>query len=171
MDPDPASLLPQGRSRETKIRRDAQGRWWNGDDPITHVGLVRAFDAWIEVAEDGRYCLSNDINWAYVAIEGAPVRVEKAMVSGRSVVLSLSDGRTESLDPSTLREDAEGGLYCQVRDGKLAARFESHALMGLADHVREDAQGTFLSVAGETLRPTRVDDPLAFPLAPTSGSA
>lgn len=168
---DPADLLPQGRSRETKIRRDAQGRWWNGEDPITHVGLVRAFDAWIEVAEDGRYCLSNDINWAYVSIEGAPIRVEKAVVSEGSVALSLSDGRTEALDPSTLREDSEGGLYCQVRGRKLAARFESHALMGLADHIGEDAQGTFLSVGGAALRPTQVDDPLAFPLAPTSGSA
>ena len=40
---DPASFL-EGRTRETKIRRDAQGRWFFEDDPLEHPNLVRAFD-------------------------------------------------------------------------------------------------------------------------------
>ena len=33
---DPAQFL-QGRTRETEIRRDARGRWFNGEDRIDHT--------------------------------------------------------------------------------------------------------------------------------------
>ena len=34
------NFLPTGLSRETEIRRDAQGRWFNGPDPIDHPNVV-----------------------------------------------------------------------------------------------------------------------------------
>ena len=60
---DPASVL-SGRTRETKIRRDAAGRWFDDGAEITHVLLTRAFDQWLQPAPDGsgRWCLSNSIN-------------------------------------------------------------------------------------------------------------
>ena len=39
----------------SNIRRDAQGRWWNGGEAIAHPLLTRAFDAWIERADDGPF--------------------------------------------------------------------------------------------------------------------
>lgn len=154
----------QGRSRETKIRRDAQGRWWNGEDPITHPLLVQAFDAWIARAEDGRYCLKNDVNWAYVTIEGAPVAVRAvAFDKDGAIAMRLSDGRTEALDPATLRQGPDGALYCQVRGGTLAARFDRHAAMQLAAAIGEDEAGVYLEIAGAKTRPPAVDDPIAWP--------
>ncbi len=164
---DPGSFLA-GRTRETQIRRDARGRWWNGDDPITHVLLTRAFDSWIARAEDGRLCLSNDINWAYVTIEGAPVFVRSAEIEGDAVMLSLSDGRREPLDPATLREGDDGALYCQVRGGTLAALLESHAAVALDPLVAEDGEGVYLALGSRRVRPPRVVDPLAFPIEPRS---
>lgn len=160
---DPAAML-QGRTRETKIRRDAQGRWFDGDVPITHVLLTQAFDAWIERAEDGRYCLKNDINWAYVAIEGAPVLVRSVELDGDRASLRLSDGRSELLDATTLRESEDGALHCQVRGGQLAARFESHAALQLSPLVGEDERGTYLTLDGARVRPPVASDPLAWPL-------
>jgi len=163
---DPSSMIA-GRTRETKIRRDARGRWFDGDDPIEHPLLTQAFDAWIDRAEDGRYCLRNDINWAYVTIEGAPVFVRSLELEGGSagggvrVWLHLSDRRREPLDPHTLREGRDGALHCQVRGGALAARFDPHAAMQLAPLVHEDAQGTYLELEGTKVRPPVVDDPLA----------
>lgn len=154
-----------GRTRETKIRRDARGRWFDGADPIEHPLLTQAFDAWIDRAEDGRYCLRNDINWAYVTIEGAPVFVRSLELEGEGarVWLQLSGGRREALDPSTLREDREGALHCQVRGGTLAARFDPHAAMQLAPIVAEDSQGTYLALGGTKVRPPVVDDAIAWP--------
>lgn len=150
----------QGRTRETKIRRDALGRWFDGDVPITHALLTQAFDAWIERAEDGRYCLKNDINWAYVTIEGAPVLVRAVELDGDRVTLRLSDGRSEPLDPATLREAEDGALHCQVRGGTLAARFDSHATLQLAPLIGEDERGTYLTLGGQRVRPPLAGDPL-----------
>lgn len=162
---DPSSMIA-GRTRETKIRRDARGRWFDGSDPIEHPLLTQAFDAWIDRADDGRYCLRNDINWAYVTIEGAPVFVRSLELergpAGARAWLQLSDGRREPLDPSTLREDREGALHCQVRGGALAARFDAHAAMQLEPVIHEDAEGTYLALEGRKVRPPMVDDPLAW---------
>ena len=159
-------MLPPGRSRETKIRRDARGHWWNGEEEITHVLLVRAFDSWIERADDGRYCLKNDINWAYVTIEGAPIDVRACKLDreGERVVactLVLSDGRQEPLALRTLREDSDGALYCTVRNGTMPARFDAHAAMQLSDAIGETPDGISVAIAGELFAPPRVADPLA----------
>ena len=163
---DPNEVLPPGRSRETKIRRDARGRWWNGDDEITHVLLSRAFDSWIERTEDGRYCLKNDINWAYVTIEGAPIDV-RACKLGRAgdtitdCTLVLSDGREEPLALRTLREGQDGALYCTVRNGTMPARFDTHAAVQLADALVETDEAASIRIGDETFTPPRVADPLA----------
>jgi hypothetical protein len=160
---DPAMFVEAGRSRETKIRRDARGRWWNGDDPITHANLVTAFDAWLERAEDGRYCLKNDINWAYVTVEGAPIDVRSVHVEDGRASLALSDGRTEQLDVSTLREGPDGALHCTVRSGTMPARFDPHAAMQLAEHAVETARGVEIRIGAAAVVPPKVSDPLATP--------
>lgn len=154
--------IPTGRTRETRIRRDAQGRWFNGDDPITHPNLVRAFDSWIDLAPDGRFCLSNDINWAYITLEGAPLFVRSITLTEGGVTLSLSDGRQEPLDPSTLRQGRGGTLYCQAREGKMAAQFEREAMQKLESVLGEDADGVYLGLDGSRVRPPVLEDPLEW---------
>ena len=157
---DPQQLL-QGRTRETSIRRDARGRWHNGDDPIEHPSVARAFDGWVDRAEDGRYCLSNDINWAYVEIEGPPFFVREARLEpGGRVMLRLSGDLEEPLDPDSLRQDAEGSVYCDVKGGRLAARFDRYALAALVDAAGgDDEQGPYIELGGRRIRPPVVDEP------------
>lgn len=133
----PTISLPEGRSRETRIRRDACGRWFNDGSAITHPKLVSALNRWVQVAEDGRYCLKNDINWAYVQIEGAPIHVQAVHDS----IMTLSNDTREPLKPTTLRMDAHGRLYCQVAHGTMTAQFENHALVQLADHIEATDHG------------------------------
>jgi hypothetical protein len=163
---DPNEILPPGLSRETRIRRDTRGRWWNGEDPITHPMLVKAFDSWIERTDQGRYVLKNDINWAYVTIEGAPIdvracRLERDGERITGCVLVLSDGREEPLALRTLRESSDGALYCDVRGGTMPARFDTHAAVQLSDALVETTAGAALAIAGTTFTPPRVDDPLS----------
>jgi hypothetical protein len=155
------SALLKELPRETTIRRDAQGRWFHDGQPLEHPGLIRAFDSWIDRAEDGRYCLRNEINWAYITLEGPPffVRSLTAEPSGE-VILLVSDGRRHRLDPSTLRQGRDGALYCDVRQGAMTARFDRHAMMQLGDLLREDEQGVYLELGGRAVRPPVVDDPL-----------
>lgn len=152
-----------GATRETNIRRDARGVWYESDVPLEHGNLTRSFDAWVDRADDGRYCLRNDINWAYVAIEGPPVFVRAAAPGPDGVRLTLSDGRRELLDPDTLREGRDGGLYCDVRGGKLHARFDRSAAQALESLVGEDAEGVYLRVGERRIRPPKVANPDAAP--------
>ena len=151
----PESLL--GRSRETEIRRDAQGRWWNGRDPITHPAVTRSFDGWIERAEDGRYRLANAVNWAYVTIEGPPFFVRGITLERPSIdamVLHLSGGLRERLDADSLAEAEDGSLWCAVRGG-LEARFDSHAAMQLEPLLGSGPLGTWLEGDGRRVVPRR----------------
>lgn len=163
-DPPKDTGLPfPGATRETNIRRDATGRWFDGDDPLDHPGLTRSFDRWIDRAEDGRYCLRNDLNWAYVTIEGPPVFVRGARPDASGGLrLSLSDGRSEALDPATLRQGPDGALYCDVRDGRLPARFDRAAMQALEDLLVETGEDTVAIRLGpgRTVTPPRVAAPL-----------
>ena len=151
--------LPPGRSRETTIRRDAEGRWFHEGERVDNEAVARAFDRWVDRAEDGRLILHNDVNWAYVHIEGPPVFVTSAHPGVGEVTLYLSDGRTEPLAPRSLRQDAEGRLYCDVRGGRLWAGFSRKATLQLEPLIGEDAQGVFLEIGGERVRPPVVADP------------
>ena len=122
---------PPGFSRETRIRRDRRGQWFEGNEPVTNPAIASAFDRWIDLAPDGRYCLRNSVNWAYVEIEGAPIFVRSLDVQEDGIELHLSDGRSERLDPSTLSADSEGLLHCLVRDRSMSAAFTNGSLMQL----------------------------------------
>jgi len=153
--------IPEGLSRETTIRRTADGRWFHDGAPIRHDGIRKAFDAWIDRAEDGRYILKNDVNWAYITIEGAPVRVERVKREGDGKLrLVLSDEREEPLDLETVRQDPDGYLYCDVRSGRLTAKFSRHALFDLAPILDEDARGIFLRVGDREVLPPVVREPV-----------
>lgn len=161
MGTDPAQFL-QGRTRETQIRRDGAGRWFNGDDRIDHPNLVRSFDSWIDRAEDGRFCLSNSINWAYIEIEGPAYFVKDIAPTGTQITLQLSGGLEETLDPESLRQGPEGALWCTVRDGRCPARFDNHAVSKMSDAVGEDGDGVYLRIGVQKVRPPEVVDPLSL---------
>jgi hypothetical protein len=159
-DIDPALAL-RGFSRETTLFRDAEGNWFHDGQPLEHANLVRAFDRWIERAPDGRYCVKNDINWAYIRIEGPPFFVRSVSLDASgSPQLLLSNDRCEPLRPDTLRAGRDGALYCDVGAGDMVARFDRHAAMQLEPLIAEDAQGIYVQLAGQRVRPPTVDDPL-----------
>lgn len=166
---EPGQFL-EGRTRETTIVRDAQGRWFFDGEPLEHPNLTRAFDRWVARADDGRYCLKNDINWAYVKLEGPPFFVRSLQIdAGGGVSLLLSNDAHEPLRARTLRADDAGALYCDVGDGSMVARFDRHAAAQLEALIGEDARGIYLDVAGERVRPQVVSDPLQ-PLHGTEGT-
>ena len=146
---DEALLKARGWSRETKIRRDRRGNWFEDDVLIEHPGVKKAFDSWVQRAPDGRYCLKNSIHWVYVELEGPPVFVRRARVLESGIELSLSNGTREHLNPDCLRQSVEGELYCDVNDDELPALFDSNAMADMIDIIDSDEKGFFILV-GET---------------------
>ena len=148
-------------TRESAIRRDTLGRWFHEGELIEHPLIARAFDRWVSRADDGRYCLRNEVDWAYVVIEGPPLFVRSVRIEGPGkVFLILSDEQVQELDANTLRQDKDGALYCDARRGTMTARFDSHAMAQLQELLEEDEQGVYLKWGDDRVRPPLVDDPL-----------
>ena len=159
---DPSQFLA-GKTRETTIRRDALGRWSQDGQALEHPNLIRAFERWIDRAEDGRFCLRNDINWAYITIEGPPLFVRAVQFGADGAPqLQLSDDRVEPLLVSSLRQGPDGALYCDARGGTMVARFDRHAMQQLETILKEDERGVYLALGSERVRPQLVADPLVL---------
>ncbi len=73
-------------------------------------------------------------------MEDAPYLVRGIDADG---VLTLSDGTTEPLDARTLRIDEDDVPYCDVKGGKMPARFAKAAAFALLDGARVAADGLY----------------------------
>jgi hypothetical protein len=146
-------------SRESKIRIDREGRFWHDGERVEHEGLARAFAQWVRWDEESqRYKLENDWDWCWITVEDAPLVVRSISVSDDgSVLLSLSDGTTETLDLATLRVDRQDVPYCTVRNGTLDARFLQAASFALLEHAEPDGNGWALVLGSKRVPIARVD--------------
>ena len=127
---------PEGRSRESSIRLDAQGRFWHEGRPVEHAGLAAALPTWIRRhPDDGRYILSNGYDWTYFTVDDAPYFVRRPRIEPERVVLELSDATEEAWQPETTRIDEGGALYATVKrdapGGPYEAKFTRHAQASL----------------------------------------
>jgi uncharacterized protein len=133
---------PPGRSRESTIRLDRQGRFFHDQEPVTHPGMARAFASWIgRHPDDGRFILNNGWDWTYFEVEEAPFFIDGVEASDERPVLILSDGSREPLDPTTLRTGEAEVLYVRVKGGQFEARFRQAAQIGLAPWLEEAPGG------------------------------
>jgi hypothetical protein len=134
---------PEGRSRESTIRLDAEGRFWHEGRPVEHAGLAAGLHAWISRhPDDGRYVLNNGYDWSYFTVEDAPFRVQALRVEPERVVLLLSDVTEEAWDPEGTRVGDDGALYAAIKTqadgGPYEAKFSRHAQTSLGPMLVED---------------------------------
>jgi uncharacterized protein len=133
---------PEGRSRESTIRLDGEGRFWHDGARVEHEGMARAFASWIRRhPDDGRFILENGWDWTYFTVDDVPYFVRGARVAPDEVVLMLSDGSEEPLDPSSLRVGPRDALYVRVKGGGFEARFTPQAQLALAPLIVEADDG------------------------------
>jgi hypothetical protein len=141
---------PEGRSRESTITLDAEGRFFHHGEPVLHPGMARAFASWIDLHPDnGRFILNNGYDWSYFRVEDAPFFVLGLHEQGAQLWLRLSDGSESPLQPGTLELGARGALYTRVKDDKFRARFTPAAQTALAPWLVSAENGQFfLEIAG-----------------------
>lgn len=141
---------PEGRSRESTIVLDGEGRFFHDGELVEHPGLRDAFHQWIaRHPDDGRFILTNGWDWTYFTVEDAPLFVRAVRPDG---VVSLSNGKEEPLDPTKLVEGEGGILYLATSLG-LEAKFTRTAQAGLAPFLVETADGPGIRVGGVTAVP------------------
>jgi hypothetical protein len=152
------SPAPEGRSRESTIRLDADGRFWHEGAIVEHPGLAAAMHGWISRhPDDRRYILTNGYDWTYFTVEDAPFLVKSVRVEEPRVVLLLDDASEAEWDPRRTRVGERGALYAEVKRGTPAgpfeARFTRHAQVLLAPVlVAGDDGAPAAKVGGAVLR-------------------
>lgn len=133
---------PPGRSRESAIVLDSEGRFWDHGELVTHRGMMDAFASWIRRhPRDGRYVLCNGYDWTYFRVEDAPYFVRAVGGTPEAPTLVLSDRSEEPLDPRRLSVGAGDALYAEVKGGEYEARFTPSAQLALAPLLVEGARG------------------------------
>jgi uncharacterized protein len=148
---------PDGGSRESGIRLDAEGNFSQGGEPFTHPNLVRAFHTWIgRHPTDGRYVLSNGYDWVYLSVDDAPFQVLGLRLEGEQLVAALSDGTEEPFDPARSWVGAGEALYTNVKaaspGGPFVARFTRQAQQALEPYLLEAEGRVAIRVGNRTVQ-------------------
>jgi phosphoglycolate phosphatase-like HAD superfamily hydrolase len=133
---------------------DREGRWLNDGMEITHTRTVEAFWRGLTRDERGRYVVRIGREECPVHLHATPYFVRQVEVSSEEILLWLSDGETESLDPATLALVEERYLHCSVKGGRHEARFNRPAYYELALRLEQDpaGRGYFLPHGGKRYR-------------------
>jgi hypothetical protein len=145
---------PEGRSRESTIRLDREGRFFHDGELVTHPGMARAFASWIaRHPDDDRFILTNGYDWTYFTVDGTPFFVEALRATPAGPVLVLFDGSEEPLEPKALRLEEDGIFATTVKNGAFDARFSRGAQLALAEWLEQDGDGKIdLVVSGTRTR-------------------
>lgn len=149
---------PEGRSRESSIRLDKEGRFWHDGALVEHAGMTRAFASWIgRHPDDGRFVLNNGYDWSYFEVEDVPFFVVRVhgLPSERSRVesvleIELSDGSREPLNPAAFERGTSDALTVRVKNAAYRARFTRSAQLSLAPLLMADENGAiFMSIGSQ----------------------
>ena len=142
---------PEGRSRESSIVLDAEGRFHHDGTFVEHPGMARAFASWIDLhPDDGRFILNNGYDWSYFHVEDVPFFVLGTREEGGVLRLQLSDGSESVLSPESLELGAQGAVYTKVKNDKFRARYTQAAQIALGPWLRAAENGElFLEIAGQ----------------------
>ena len=148
---------PEGRSRESTIRLDGDGRFWHEGNLVEHAKLAQGMHGWISRhPEDRRYILTNGYDWTYFTVDDAPYFVRSIRIDDGSVRLVMSDGSEETWDPAASRIGTGDALYTVVKAshplGPFEAKFTRFAQSQLAPVLSETAAGVGAMVGGRLVR-------------------
>ncbi len=150
---------PPGRSRESTIRLDAEGRFFHEGERVEHHGLEAGMHSWIaRHPDDGRFILDNGYDWTYFTVEDVPFFVRALRVEPDRVVLRLSDGTEEAWNPreTSLKRDGLGDRVVtkvkrDARGGPFEARFDRHAQTALGEVLDEKNGQLVAKIGGESI--------------------
>ncbi len=142
---------PEGRSRESTIRLDGEGRFFHEDKRVEHSGLEAAMHTWIaRHPDDGRFILTNGYDWTYFRVQDVPYFVRSVHLEPDRVVLRLSDGSEETWNADKTRV-SDDRIYTAVKGGAFEARFDRHAQNALGPILEETPDGRLAVKIGSRL--------------------
>lgn len=140
-----------------EIRIDREGVWSYRGVEMIRNDIVQYFYQHLHRDSQGNYQIELDQERCSIHVEDVPfvVRSVSAEFSPtddrpQKLIIALSDGCVEELDPETLRIGVKDVLYCRVREREHEARFSRQAYYQLAEYIEYDPRRDryFLAIGG-----------------------
>jgi len=138
------------------IRFGRDGQWYSDDERIENERIAMLFSRHVTRGDDGGWWLVIGDERARIVVDDTPFvvrRVDGSPETGFRV--ELNDESREPLAVSTLRLGESDVLYCDVKDGRHAARFLRPAQAELLGHARARGDGFVLPLPGGAEQPLR----------------
>lgn len=151
---DLSSLIPpgwRGKLPPCLIQVNAQGELSHHGAPLIHPGVLELIYQSVHY-EDGVYLLRIGQQSCQLEVEDTFWVVRGASHRDDGVLLTLSDGSQEPLDPLSLWVGPQEVLYCRVKAGAMPARFLRQAYYQMAELIEEEGDG-FALVLGQERYP------------------
>lgn len=128
-----------------EIRIDREGVWYYRDIEMTRADIVQYFYQHLHRDLQGNYHIELNQERCSIRVEDVPyvirsvsMEVAGSDVSPQSMIISLSDGCREELNPETVRIGEMNVLYCRVKKNEHEARFSRQAYYQLAEYIEHD---------------------------------
>ncbi len=142
-----------------QILIDKDGRMFHQGAEMINQGINSFLLSNLRRDNQGRYIIQLKDQKCWVQVEDTPLVVQRVDQDGDDrLLLRLTDGATEPLDPALLWVGPENVLYTKVRQGAIPARFNRPAYYQAAQWVQETDNGFALNLGGR-LFPLREGHP------------
>ena len=160
-------MAQRPRNELPEIRIDREGVWYYRDVEMIRIDIVQYFYQHLHRDPLGSYQIELNQEKCTIHVEDVPyvIRSVSTELSGaddrpRSMVIALSDGCLEELDPETLRVGDKDVLYCRVKKREHEARFSRQAYYQLAEYIEYDPhQDRYFLVIGDRPYPLAENQP------------
>lgn len=120
-----------------QLRLSARGEWFHDGVAFSNPRLIELFNRSITRSGAGAWCLRIGRGEATFTCEDTPWFVTVLEDTGSPWQVTLSDGTSEALTPTTLRLGAAGQVYCRLLRGD-EARFTGGAHQRLLSHTVDE---------------------------------
>jgi uncharacterized protein len=140
------------------ISIDKDGVWYYGNDEIFRKEVVYFFYQNLIRDSAGKYLIELGNDRCYVVVEDTPFVVKSVYRTTSEndnkevILLSLSDGTVEELDPETLLVGKDNVLYCSIREREYITRFSRAGYYQIADFIEHDTEKEeyFITINGQS---------------------
>jgi hypothetical protein len=134
------NFLESGADLE-EVRLDERGKWTHEGLDFENQRIIDLFSRSVDRTAGGTWVLEVGRFTYPITVEDVGFFVERVDHSTSPPTLKLSDKTQERLDPSTLKYEPGGRLYCTVKDGEFRARFKRTAYFQMAELMEQTDEG------------------------------
>jgi len=127
-----------------EIRIAQNGTWYFRNIEMTRTDIIHYFYQHLYRDPQGDYHIKTDKERCLIRVDDVPFIIEgidlqlKGANGQACMMIQLSDGTCEELQPDTLWIGNNNVVYCRIKKSEHAARFSRKAYYQLAKYVEDD---------------------------------